>query len=280
MGDIVEAIGAHGGIANEVFRQQFFHGELSDRYRVHYERNVDLATRWLGAEIVEQVQQLGRQAADEYSVEQTTYREAQERAHEHRYPEALKARNPETTPLFVLPLHIPLHANADKYDGTFVNPLVRALKDPKAYTGIRSSKEDYTVNRAEELAADNITFLQIDDSFFEVVEDRGYTKKLKIDTLSEDDAVELFSLTEDEHGSAEIALVYDWQASHTVAKLAEAVRSRVGKYPHIIDEQEPIEFGVGFAWWRVYEYVPIPPAPVRPSLKSVLAARAVSEAMQ
>lgn len=200
-----------------------------------------------------------------YGQELAVYNAALERHKQENFPETLRARSRDTE-IVLLTLMAPLTPESGNAD---LAALMRACTG-EGYTFIR----DRQPALAELLKAHNISVRNIADEHYGVVKETQLRRLLKVDEYDADTVVALFGLAEADT-AAEMVITIDRWGGQGEKALAEAVHRLAGKYPHFayVPWFEP---GEGTPYWKVKEFVPIPPEPVKKRLADVLAQAALS----
>jgi hypothetical protein len=263
-----EELGAnmrHKKIAERWFNRVFGDMPLADYEKSEFKSDAKV----VGTQVLRSVLNLGIRASGEYSAAKDEYARIMEQKRSRKYPEALINRD-AGTPLTVISAHYPLRADHEVYQNHFVDPLVSVLSGDRRAGYIIGGYNVNNPNRTEEREEAGIHFLTLDERHFEVVEEKYDLRRLKVDTYSADTLIALFGLSEEEHGSGEVVLLCDSWARQSIDQMAEAVRARIGKYPFIGTETPPIDPYEGHAKWDIYEFVPTPELPARPTLQGVL----------
>ena len=258
------------GVAEHWFKRVAHEVELTARDK----RDLAYDVQRVGTTVLREAIALGNEVGKKYRADTAVYKEIMNRRNARNFPESLRQREPGS-PLYVVAAHFPIHATLEKYDNIIVDPLVRVLRGEVRQAYIYGHCRVNEPNRTEELEADGIHFLDIDEDHFKVVKESRWNPKLKQDAYSADTLVALFGLTEAEHGQGEVVVLVDRRAGQTMDAMAEAVKTRIGKYPHIGTEI-PAQDIEDHASWQVFEYVPQPLEPDPPSLSAVLGEMALA----
>ncbi len=221
---------------------------------------------WLSDEKLTIIAQEGGAAAKLYRQQLVEYSAALKRQKQQNFPEALRTRSRDTEIVLLT-----LMASLTPEDG---NAELAALM--RACLG-----EDHTYIRhqqpalAELLKAHNISVRNVGGEHYGVIEETGSHRVLEIDKYEPGAVIDLFGLPAEAHSDAEIVITIDHFGGQGEKALAEAVLRRTGKYPHFayVPWHEP---GEGTPYWKIKEFVPIPPVPVKKTLADVLAQAASS----
>ncbi|MCA9337734.1 hypothetical protein KC951_03425 [Candidatus Saccharibacteria bacterium] len=250
----------HEKAANVWFNRQFEETQID-------ESQIQRVAEFLTQEEIEQLAHVGQQTAEEYRQAVANYKEYKQLREGHVYPEALKHRDPGTK-VVVLPIAAPLDL-----DNTGRNTVT--LSALEVLSGV--TEHSYVTSRShgrnarQEYAEANVEVAYVDPKHHERASENEYIDRFKIEDLSEETVIAMFGLNAEDHGDAEIVMWSGRQCRLNDDKLAELIRERTGKYPHIMYAQMPIDPLEGSECWRIREYVPFQPEPVRPTLHDVVA---------
>lgn len=247
-------------VANAWFDRQFDERQIDDP-------QIQRVAEFLTQEEIEQLEQAGQQAAEEHRQAMSDYEDYKQRRGGLVYPEVLKGRDPAKARVLFLPIASPFDLDEKGRNSVTISALdVLSGHTDHAYVVSRYSAKD--ARKAYEEAKIEVAY--VDPKHYKFASDSEYVSKLKIEDLSEETVIAMFGLTVEDHGDDEIVMWSGRQTALDDDKLAEAVKKRTGKYPHIMYAQSPVDRYEGHECWRLHEYVPYQPAPVRPTLQDVL----------